>query len=59
MGLLFLLKEGNPALNRKMIKLPTFDNLFPPLKHSRSRSRMTNAIMFSRQKDAGPRAYTI
>ena len=32
---LFLLKEVKPTSDRKMIKLLTFDNLFPPLRHSR------------------------
>ena len=34
-ALLYLLKEVKPSVDRKMIKLLTFDNLFPPLRHSR------------------------
>ena len=29
------IKEIKPSPDRKMIKLLTFDNLFPPLRHSR------------------------
>ena len=32
---LFILKEVKPSPDGKMIKLLTFDNLFPPLRHSR------------------------
>ena len=32
---LFILKEVKPSPDRKMIKLLTFDNLFPPLRHFR------------------------
>ena len=32
---LFILKEVQRYLDSKMIKLLTFDNLFPPLRHSR------------------------
>ena len=32
---LFILKEVKPSPDSKMIKLLTFDNLFPPLQHSR------------------------
>ena len=32
---LFILKEVKPSRDRKIIKLFTFDNLFPPLRHSR------------------------
>ena len=34
-ALLSLLKEVKPSTDRKMIKLLTFDNSFPPLRHSR------------------------
>ena len=34
-ALLSILKEVKPSLDRKMIKLLTFDNSFPPLRHSR------------------------
>ena len=37
-ALFFSLKEVNPSPDRKMIKLLTFDNLFPPLLHSRQNS---------------------
>ena len=32
---LFILKEIKPSPDSRMIKLLTFDNLFPPLRHSR------------------------
>ena len=32
---LFILKEVKPSPDRKMIKLLQFDNMFPPLRHSR------------------------
>ena len=32
---LFILKEVKPSPDSKMIKQLTFDNLFPPLRHSR------------------------
>ena len=35
LALLPLVKEVTAFSDRKMIKLPTFDNLFPPLRHSR------------------------
>ena len=38
LALLALLKEVQPSPGRKMIKLRTFDNLFPPLRHSRKNS---------------------
>ena len=31
---LFILKEVKPSPDSRMIKLLTFDNLFPPLRHS-------------------------
>ena len=31
----FLVEEVTPSADRKMIKLLTFDDLFPPLRHSR------------------------
>ena len=34
-ALLSLLKEVKPSPDRKMLKLLTFDNLFPPPRHSR------------------------
>ena len=34
-ALLSILKEVKPSLDRKMIKLLTFDDSFPPLRHSR------------------------
>ena len=45
-----ILKEVKPSPNSKMIKLLTFDNLFPPLRHNRQNS---TAITFSRRNDAG------
>ena len=53
---LFLLKKVKPFPERRIIKRPTFDNLFPPLRNFRR--RMTTAITFSRQNDAGSRART-
>ena len=32
---LFILKEVKPSLDSKMVKLHTFNNLFPPLRHYR------------------------
>ena len=49
---LFSLKEIIPSTDGTMTKLLSFDNYFPPLRHSRrfckSRSRLTKAIAFSR-----------
>ena len=63
-----LLEEVKPSVDRKMIKLLTFDDLFPPLRHllinlflfilAHTSSKMTTAITFSRQNDAGSRAST-
>ena len=54
---LFILNEGKPSPNSRMIKLLTIDNLFP--RHfdilAKTRGRMTTAITFSRQNDAGSR----
>ena len=56
---LSLVKEVTPSPDRKMIKFPTFDNLF---RHhdirAKTRSRMATATTFSRQNDAGSRAST-
>ena len=42
---LFILKEVKPSPDGKMIKLRTFDNLFPPLRHSRhSRNRNSQLV---------------
>ena len=50
----------NPSPHRKMIKLQTFDNLYPSLRHfAKIGSGMTTAIKFSRQNDAGSPARTI
>ena len=61
LALLTLLRKVKPFLNHKMIKLLTFGNLFPPL-HSdilaKTCSRVTTAITFSRQNDAGSRKRT-
>ena len=46
-------EEVTRSLDRKVIKLPTFDNLFPPL-----RRRVTRATTFSRQNDVDSRAST-
>ena len=51
---LFILKEVKPSTESKMIKLLTFDYLFPP-----RRLRMTMAVTFSRPNDVGSRARTI
>ena len=46
--------EGKPSLDSKLIKLLTFDDLF---RHSdilaKTRNRLTTAISFFRQNDAG------
>ena len=43
---LFILKEVKPSPDSRIIKLLTFDNLFPPLRHSRLKTprRMATAI---------------
>ena len=61
LALLPLVKEVTPSLDRKMIKLLTFDLItcfryFDIL--AKTRSRMTTATTFSRQNDAGPRSST-
>ena len=38
LALLPLVKEVTPTSDRKMIKLLTFDNFFPALRHSRQNS---------------------
>ena len=38
LALLSLLEEVKTSPKRKMIRLLTFDNLFPPLRHSRKNS---------------------
>ena len=51
--------EVKPSADHKMIKLLTFDNLFPPLQHSvltQTHNGMKMAIAFSQQNDAGSRA---
>ena len=72
------MEEATPSPDRKMMKLPTFDNLFPnlvprahlqiqgkvpwgrgclfPSLSAKIRSRVTTAITFSRQNDAGSHA---
>ena len=54
--MLSLLKEVKPSPDENMIKLQTFDNLFPRVGHcdilAKTRSRMTTATSFSRQNDA-------
>lgn len=51
---LFFLKEFKPSVERKMIKVLTFINLFPPLHAilTKTRNKMTMAIAFSLQNDA-------
>ena len=59
LALLSLLMEVKPSADHKMIKLLTFDNLFPPLQHSvltQTHNGMKMAIAFSQQNDAGSRA---
>ena len=54
LALLSLLKEVKPSPDHNLIKLVTFNNLFPPLRLlANTRTRMTTAITFSRQNDAG------
>ena len=50
---LFILKEAKPSTESRMIKLVTFDSLFPP-----QRLRMTMAVTFSRSNDVGSRTRT-
>ena len=38
LALLSLLEEVKPSPERKMIRFLTFDNLFPPVRHSRKNS---------------------
>ena len=55
-ALLSLLMAVKPSANHIMIKLLTFDNLFPPLQHSvlaQTHSGVKTAIAFSQQNDAG------
>ena len=55
-ALLSLSMEVKPSANHKMIKLLTFDHLFPPLQHSvlsQTHSGVKTAITFSQQNDAG------
>ena len=55
---LFILNEVNRSPDGKMMKLHTFDNLFPQPTNdirAKTRSRMTAAITFSRQNDVGSR----
>ena len=50
------MKEVTPSPDGKVIKLLTFDNLFPPLDIlAKTRSRVTTATTFSRQNGAGSR----
>ena len=52
--LLSSLKEVKPSPDHNLIKLVTFNNSFPPLRLlANTRTRMTTAITFSRQNDAG------
>ena len=56
LALLPLVKEVTPSPDRQVIKLLTFDNLFPPLDIlAKTRSRVTTATTFSRQNGAGSR----
>ena len=50
------MKEVKPSLDRKVIKLLTFDNSFPPLL-AKTR-RLTTATKLSCQNDAGSHART-
>ena len=52
---LFILKEVKPSHDGKMIKLLTFDNLFPPPTTFKILGRITTAITFCHQNDAGSR----
>jgi len=62
LALLTLAKEVTSSPDRKVMKILTFDQLFPPLRHSmdnrKTRSRVTTATTFSRQNDAGLRVPT-
>ena len=50
---LFFFKEVKPSHVCKMIKLLKFQNLLPPLRPPKTRSKITTAIAFCRRKDAG------
>ena len=51
--LLSSLKEVKPSPDHNLIKLVTFNNLFPPLRLlAKTRTRKTTAITFSCQNDA-------
>ena len=55
--LLSSLKQVKPSPDHNLIKLVTFYNSFPPLRLlANTGTRMTTAITFSRQNDAGSRA---
>ena len=58
---LFSLKECKPSAERKMIKLLTFINLFPPLYTilTKTRNGMTLVNAFSRQNEADSHAHYI
>ena len=55
-ALLSTLKEVKPSLDRKVIKVLTFENSFPALL-AKTR-RLVTATKFSRQNDAGSHART-
>ena len=57
---MFILKEVKPFPNSKIIKLLTFDKLFPLLLDAilaKTGSTMRTAISCSRRNDAGSRAH--
>ena len=63
LALLSLLEEVKPSPDRNMIKLQTFGNLFPRVRHydilsKTPSSRMTTATSISRQNHAGSPAST-
>jgi len=63
LSVLSLLEGVKPSPDRNMIKVQTFDNLFPRVRHydilsKTPSSRMTTVTSFSRQNDAGSPAST-
>ena len=50
---LFILKEVKPSTDGKMIKLLTFDDLFPPLRHLKLLVELRRLSRFARELSAG------
>ena len=50
---LFILKEVKPSTDGKMIKLLTFEDLFPPLRHLKLLVELRRLSRFARELGAG------